>query len=198
MIKKIVLKLSNPFKQEDEICKSEERAIFIVKDMMANISEYEMIDLEFIKQEIKDIIAATQIDESISLEIIVDDSYGRIDVSSSILQVILDLLNNSLIAFDDNSRRKEIKLQLMANEYGLEVGCCDNAKIQNKELESKRRDTALFVSREIIKTIFDGKMNPCSREYSRSERYPADNSGKTCFYIAIPYSSRCILKEGYE
>jgi len=198
MINKIVSKLSNPFKVEDEICKSKERAIVIVEDMMVNISEYEMIDLESIDKEIKSIIAATQIDESISLEIIIDDSYGRINVSSSILQVILDLLNNSLTAFDDDSNRKEIKLQFIANEYGLEIGCCDNAKIQDPKIEKDRRDTALFVSREIIKTIFDGKMDPCSREYSRSEIYPADNSEKACFYIAIPYSSYCHLKEGYE
>jgi len=198
MISRLVSKLANPFKSEDEICENEERAISIVEDIKANDSEYEMIDLESIDQEIKNIISATQIDESISLEIIVDDSYGRIDVSSSILQVILDLLNNSLSAFDDDSNRKEIKLQFMANEYGLEIGCCDNAKIQNKAVEDKRRDTGLLVSREIIKTIFDGKMNPCLREYSRSDIYPADNSGKTCFYVAIPYSNKCLLKEGYE
>ena len=198
MIKTIVSKLLNPLKLEDEICKSEEKAIVIVEDMMVNISKYEMIDLESINQEIKSIMAATQIDESIGLEIIIDDSYGRIDVSSSILQVILDLLNNSLTAFDDDSNRKEIKLRFIANEYGLEIGCCDNAKIQDAEIEKHRRDIALFVSREIIKTIFDGKMDPCSREYSRSELYPADNSEKACFYIAIPYSSSCLLKEGYE
>ncbi len=198
MLGKLVSKLTNPFKSEDEICKSEERAIAIVKDMMTNISEYEMIDLESINTEIKSIIAAIQIDESISLEIIIDDSYGRIDVSSSILQVILDLLNHSLTAFNNDSNRKEIKLQFIANEYGLEIGCCDNAKIQDPKIEKSRRDTTLFVSREIIKTIFDGKMDPCLREYSRSDIYPADNSAKTCFYIALPYSSKCLLKEGYE
>jgi len=198
MIKRIVSKLSNPFKQKDEICKSEERAIVIVEDMMANISEYEMIDLESINQEIKSIITATQIDESISVEIIIDDSYGRINVSSSILQVILDLLDDSLTAFNDNSNRKEIKLQFIANEYGLEIVCCDNAKVQDQEIEKHRRDITLFVSKEIIKTIFDGKMDPCSREYSRSEIYPADNSEKACFYIAIPYSNSCQLQEGYE
>ena len=88
MISRLVSKLANPFKSEDEICQSQERAISIVKDIKANSSEYEMIDLESINQEIKSIIGATQIDESISLEIIIDDSYGRIDVSSSILQVI--------------------------------------------------------------------------------------------------------------
>ena len=198
MLSKIVSKLSNPFKVEDEICKSEERAIAIVEDMMTNISEYEMIDLESVNQEIKSIIAATQIDESISVDIIIDDSYGRIDVSSSILEVVLDLLNNSFTAFDNNFNRKEIKLQFIANEYGLEIVCCDNAKVQDQEMEKHRRDTTLFVSKEIIKTIFDGKMDPCSREYSRSEIYPADNSEKACFYIAIPYSSYCQLKEGYE
>lgn len=198
MIRKIVSKLSNPFKSEDESCKSEERAIFIVKDMMANISEYEMIDLESIVDEIKNIIDVKQSDKSIDLEMIIDDSYGKIESSSSILQVIFALLNNSFTAFDDESNHKEIKLQFMANEYGLEIGCCDNAKIQNQEIENQRRAAALLVSREIIKTIFNGKIDPCSREYSRSERYPVDNNEKICFYIAIPYSSRCILKEGYE
>ncbi len=198
MISKIVSKLVNPFKSENEICKSEEKAALIVEDMIENISEYELIDLESIVKEIKNIITVTQIDESIALEIIIDDIHGRIELSSSILQVILDLLNNSLTAFDDDSSRKKIKLLFTSNEYGLEVGCCDNAKVSDQETENQRRDTALFVSRKIIQKIFDGKIDPCSREYSRSSIYPADNSGKTCFYIAIPYSGNCILKEGYE
>lgn len=198
MIKKIVAKLSNPFKSKDEICKSEERATLIVEDMVQNISQYEIIDLESIVEELKSIIDIKQSNEDIDLEIIIDDSYGCIEVSSSILQVILDLLNNSLAAFDDDSSRKEIKLLFTSNEYGLEIGCCDNAQVTDQERENQRRDATLFVSREIVKKVFHGKMDPCSREYSRSDIYPADNSEKICFYIAIPYSSSCTLKEGYN
>ncbi len=200
MINKIVAKLSTPFKSEssDEFCKDEKRATLIVEEMIENISRYGIVDLESIIQEIKNIVDVKEFGENVDLEIIVDDNYGRIEVSTSILQVILNILNNSLIAFGDDSNRKEIKLQFICNEYGLEIECCDNAKVKNKEQENQKRDTTLYISREIIKKIFHGKIDPSSREYSRSEIHPADNSGKTCFYIALPYSKNCLLKEGYE
>ena len=111
----------------------------------------------------------------------------------------------------EDTQRKEIKLQFTTNEYGLEIECCDNGQGIDESIKDKIFDPyfstkgkkqgsgiGLYMSKEIIQKIFDGKINLSSRKYSRSELYPVDNSGKTCFYIAIPYSENCLLKEDYE
>ncbi|MEN8302682.1 MAG: HAMP domain-containing sensor histidine kinase [Campylobacterota bacterium] len=141
----------------------------------------------------------------------IDNSYGGVELSSSISQVILNLLSNAKDTFEEDSKRKEIKLQLTTNEYGLEIECCDNGvgieeeikdKIFNPYFSTKGKaqgtGIGLYMSKEIVQKIFNGKIDVSSREYSRSSRFPLDNSGKTCFYIAIPYSENCLLKEDYE
>ncbi len=171
----------------------------------------EMKNLNSITKEIKSIIDSAMSSKNIELEIIIDNSYGDIEIASSISQVVLNLLGNAKDAFDENSARKEIKLQFISNEYGLEVECCDNGKGIDEKIKDKIFDPyfstkakkqgtgiGLYMSKEIIQKIFDGKIDVSSREYSRSSMHPVDNSAKTCFYIAIPYSSNCILKEGYE
>ncbi len=194
MINKIVSKLSKPFKEleKNESSTNTHRAAAIVEEMTSDMSQYEMIDIEAIAQEIKDILKIKKAYEEIDLNILIDETHAKIEVSSSILQVILDILNTSVAAFSNDSTRKEIKLQFISNEYGLEIECCDNSSLKGSE-----RDISLDVSREIIQEIFSGKINPSSRDFSRSTIHPVDNSEKTCFYIAIPYSSSCIIKEGY-
>lgn len=191
MIDKIVSKLSKPFQDltENGTCATSERAKLIVNDMVES-SLYEMIDLNCIVQEIQNIFDTKQNFRDIKFEIILDDSHGKVEVLSSVLQVILDILNNSLFAFDSESSREQIKLHLTSNEYGLEIECCDNAQV-------KHRDTNLYISREIIQQMFEGKIDPSSREFSRSNIYPVDNSEKACFYIAIPYSKNCLIKEDF-
>ena len=167
--------------------------------------------LPAIVKEIKSIAGKHILNKNIDLDIIIDDSYGTVKITSSISQVILNLLNNAKDSFEDDSKRKEIKLQLTSNEYGLEIECCDNGKGVDEEIKDKIFDPyfttkekkqgtgiGLYMSKEIVQKVFDGKINLSSRKYSRSEMHPADNSGKTCFYIAIPYSKNCLLKEGYE
>ena len=171
----------------------------------------EMRDLELIIKEIKSIIYSNILSKNIELEIIIDNSYGDIKIASSVSQVVLNLLSNAKDAFDDNTARKEIKLQFISNEYGLEIECCDNGKGIDEKIKDKIFDPyfstkakkqgtgiGLYMSKEIIQKIFDGKIDVSSREYSRSSMHPIDNSGKTCFYIAIPYSENCLLKEDYE
>ena len=171
----------------------------------------EMRDLELIVKEIKSIIDSNILSKNIEFEIIIDNNYGDIKIVSSISQVVLNLLSNAKDAFDDNTARKEIKLQFISNEYGLEIECCDNGKGIDEKIKDKIFDPyfstkakkqgtgiGLYMSKEIIQKIFDGKIDVSSREYSRSSMHPIDNSGKTCFYIAIPYSENCLLKEDYE
>jgi len=171
----------------------------------------EIRELSSIIKEIKSIVGTHISNKNIELEIIVDDSYGNVEVTSSISQVILNLLNNAKDSFEDDSKRKEIKLQLTTNEYGLEIECCDNGEGIDESIKDKIFDPyfttkekrqgsgiGLYMSKEIIQKIFNGKINLSSRQYSRSGLYPVDNSGKTCFYIAIPYSENCLLKEDYK
>ncbi len=172
----------------------------------------EMRDLNLIVKEIKSIIHSHISSKNIEFNITIDNSYGNIKIASSMSQVILNFLSNAKDAFgDDNTIRKKIKLQFISNEYGLEVECCDNGEGIDESIKDrifdpyfttkeKKQGTGigLYMSKEIIQKIFNGKIDLSSRQYSRSELYPTDNSGKTCFYIAIPYSSKCILQKEYE
>lgn len=177
----------------------------------AHKTNSERRDIDSIIKEIKSIIYTHISNKNIELEITVDKSYGNIEVASSISQVILNLLNNAKDACSKTSKRKEIKLQFTSNEYGLEIECCDNGEGIDEEIKDKIFDPyfttkeknqgtgiGLYMSKEIVQKIFAGKIAVSSREYSRSSMYPVDNSGKTCFYIAIPYSKNCVLVEEYE
>jgi len=171
----------------------------------------EIKTLDAIVKEIKSIIFTHISNKKIELDVTVDNSYGDIEIASSISQVVLNLLNNAKDAFDEGDHFKKIKLQFISNEYGLEIECCDNGKGIANEIASKVFDPyfttktksqgtgiGLYMSREIIQKMFDGKINLSQRIYSRSSMEPLDNSGKTCFFIAIPYSKNCILKKDYE
>ena len=169
----------------------------------------EIKELNSIVKEIKSIVGTHMSNKKIELEIVVDNNYGSVEVASSISQVILNLLNNAKDAFKGDGKRKEVTLQFTTNEYGLEIECCDNGGGINESIKDKIFDPyfttkmknqgagiGLYMSKEIVQKIFNGKINLSSRQYSRSALYPTDNSGKTCFYIAIPYSENCLLKEG--
>jgi signal transduction histidine kinase len=171
----------------------------------------EMKTLDAVVKEIKSIIFTHISNKDIELDIMIDSSYGNIEIASSISQVVLNLLNNSKDAFEDVTHFKKIKLQFISNEYGLEIECCDNGKGIPSEIADKIFDPyfttkakaqgtgiGLYMSKEIVQKMFDGNIGQSSRAYSRSNMQPLDNSGKTCFFIAIPYSSNCILRKDYK
>ena len=171
----------------------------------------EIKTLDAIVKEIKSIVFTHISNRKIELDIMIDNSYGDIEIASSISQVVLNLLNNAKDAFLEGDHFKKIKLQFISNEYGLEIECCDNGKGIPPEIEDRIFDPyfttkeksqgtgiGLYMSKEIIQKMFDGKINLSQRSYSRSSMEPLDNSGKTCFFIAIPYSKNCILKKDYE
>ena len=173
-------------------------------------THYEIRSLDSIVKEIKSIIYTHISNKNIELEITIDNSYGDIEIASSISQIILNLLNNAKDALEESSKRKEIKLQFTSNEYGLEIECCDNGKGVDEKIKDKIFDPyfstkekkqgtgiGLYMSKEIVQKIFNGKVALSSREISRSTLHPLDNSEKTCFYIAVPYSQSCILKEKF-
>jgi len=128
-------------------------------------------------------------------------------ISSSLSPVVLNLLNNAKDALKAQSN-KIIRLQFLTNTYGLEIECCDNGpgidtKIKDKifhpyfTTKDKTQGTGigLYMSREIVSKIFHGKIHISSRAESRSIYYPSSNKGKTCFFIAVPYSQNCIKEE---
>ena len=171
----------------------------------------EIKSLAAIVKEIRSIIFTHISNKKIELDIMIDNSYGDIEIASSISQVVLNLLNNAKDAFGEGSHFNKITLQFISNEYGLEIECCDNGKGISSEIADKIFDPyfttkeksqgtgiGLYMSKEIIQKIFDGKISLSKRVYSRSSIEPLDNSKKTCFYIAVPYSKNCILKKDYE
>ena len=168
-------------------------------------------DLNSIVKEIKSIIGAHISNKNIELQITIDDSYGGIEISSSISQVVLNFLSNAKDSLEGEDKRKMITLQFTSNEYGLEIECCDNGKGIDEKIKDKIFDPyfstkekqqgtgiGLYMSKAIIQKIFHGQINLSSRKQSRSSRHPVDNSGRTCFYIAIPYSKNCLLIEDYK
>ena len=172
-------------------------------------SSSEIKDLDTIVHEVKSIVGAHIKNKAIELEIIVDENYGKIEIASSISQVIINLLNNAKDALE-NSDSKRIRLQFLSNESGLEIECCDEGSgiddaIKEKVFtpyfttKAKTQGTGigLYMSKEIVQKLFQGKINISKRSASRSEVYPFSNEDKTCFFIALPYSDKCRLKEGY-
>ena len=212
----VSLKTSN--KTEDEMDKYFDIVEDNINYLAATIDDFmsffdkrtssEIRDINSIVKEIKSIVGTQMSNKNIELEIVIDDSYGGVEVTSSISQVVLNLLNNAKDAFKDDTQRKEIKLRFITNEYGLEIECCDNGEGVDEAIKEKIFDPyfttkakkqgtgiGLYMSKEMIQKIFNGEINISSRKYSRNELYPLDNGEKTCFYIAIPYSENCLLKK---
>jgi len=86
----------------------------------------------------------------------------------------------------------------------LEIECCDSGcgierSIKDKifapyfTTKNKKRGTGigLYMSKEIICKIFDGKITCHSEGNSDFVKLPM----KTCFLISIPYSKNCYIKE---
>ena len=145
---------------------------------------------EMIK-EIETIIGGQFSNEKIELEIVIDESYSKVEISSFLSQVVLNLLNNAKDALNEKENKK-IRLQFLTNDYGLELECCDNGSgiaedVKDKifhpyfTTKTKTQGTGigLYMSKEIILKIFDGNI-------------AVRNTNKTCFIIAIPYSKNCI------
>ena len=170
-------------------------------------SHLEMKTLDSIVKEIHSIIDAHIANKKIDLEIVTDESYGDVYIASSISQVVLNLINNAKDALE-GAEVKKIRVQFLVNEYGVEIECCDSGSgvddsIKDKifapyfTTKEKTQGTGigLYMSKEIIHKIFDGKINISSRSLSRSSLFPSSNLEKTCFFIALPYSKNCYIKE---
>lgn len=167
----------------------------------------EIKPLQEIIREIHSVVDAHMENKKIQLKIIADESYGRVKVASSITQVVLNLINNAKDALE-SVEEKSICVHFLTNSHGLEIECCDTGsgldeKLKKKIFEpyfttkDKTQGTGigLYMSKQIVHKVFDGNIDLSAQKESRSQVYPYDNRGKTCFYIALPYSENCILEE---
>ncbi len=172
----------------------------------------ELRSIKSIIKEINSIIYTHVSNRGVKLEIFLDESNGSIEIASSISQVVLNLINNAKDAFDEEqSRDKKIIVIFRSSEYGLEVECWDNGKGISDEIKDKifnpyfttkeksqGTGIGLHMSKEIVQKFFNGDINLSKRRNSRSTLYSIDNTNKTCFFIAVPYSSKCVLKKEFE
>ena len=167
----------------------------------------EIKPLQEIIREIHSVIDAHIRNKNIELEIVADESYGRVKIASSITQVVLNFINNAKDALK-LAEHKNIYVHFLTNEYGVEIECCDTGVGLDEEIKEKifepyfttKNKTqgtgiGLYMSKQIVNKVFNGDIGISRREASRSNLYPHDNRGKTCFYIALPYSENCILEE---
>ena len=151
-------------------------------------------NLEDIVKEIKSIIQIQMDNQTIKLDISIENSLGYIKILSSISQVILNFLSNAKDAIEANNENKEINLRFIPTKDFLKIICCDNGCGIDKEIESRIFDPyfttkdktqgtgiGLYMSKQIIDKIFDGEVR-------------VDTSSGTCFYLEIPYSDKCILE----
>lgn len=165
----------------------------------------EVRDILSIIKEIKSIIGSQIENREITLDIQIDSVAKETMVASSISQVILNLLNNSKDAFseDDSDTDKTITLKFSVKDYVLEIVCCDNGKGIPLEIEEKIFDPyfttknksqgtgiGLYMSKQIVQKLFNGTITINSREPKL-----AQYENQTCFFLEIPYSDKCVLKE---
>lgn len=163
----------------------------------------ELRSLENIIKEIRSIIQTHIKNREINLNIEINENTKDIMIASSISQVILNLLNNAKDAFDDNATNKNITLTFSVKNLILKIVCRDNGRgipvdIQDKLFDpyfttkSKTQGTGigLYMSKQIVQKLFNGDIDIDAKRGILKER-----RRDTCFYIDIPYSDNCIIKE---
>ncbi|MCW9067442.1 MAG: HAMP domain-containing histidine kinase [Sulfurimonas sp.] len=163
----------------------------------------EIRNIDNIVKEIKSIINTHIANKDIKLEIDIQESAKDVKLASSISQVILNILNNSIDAFNEEIKNKKISLIFRVKNYALEIVCIDNAKGIEAEIEDKIFDPyfttkdksqgtgiGLYMSKQIVQKLFSGTIEANSQIDTKKEC-----KNKTCFYITLPCSDQCVLKE---
>jgi signal transduction histidine kinase len=158
-------------------------------DKKTHIENKNLVD---IIKEIKSIVEAVLVNNGVKLTIVYNELGQNLELASSVSQVILNLLNNANEAFDASQFNKEVELSFETKENTFEITCCDNGKGMAEDLKDKIFDPyfttkdktqgtgiGLYMSKLIIQKVFHGEI------------YVHLNS-KTCFYISLPYSEKCI------
>ncbi len=166
----------------------------------------ELMSMSDIIKEIKSIVDL-QMPKDIKFETEIDNSIDDVMISSSISQVILNLINNAQDALDYDLDNKIITLKLIAMEDGVEIVCCDSGngidpKIRDAIFEpyfttkedKHGRGIGLYILKQIVDKVFDGYVDVGST----SKLAPTLSTEKTCFYIGLPFSHKCVIKNKEE
>ena len=161
----------------------------------------EIRNIESIVKEIKSIIETHISNQNIELEINIENSAKDVQVASSISQVLLNILNNSKDAFIEDAIDKQISLIFRVRNSSLEIVCIDNGKGIAAEIEDKIFDPyfstknktqgtgiGLYMSKQIVQKLFSGSIKINSAKDLNKEC-----TNKTCVYINLPYSDKCIF-----
>ncbi|MFT7860857.1 MAG: HAMP domain-containing sensor histidine kinase [Sulfurimonas sp.] len=151
-------------------------------------------NLEAIKHEVESIIGIGF--DAKKIELVIDLPQQNVAVASSLIQVILNLLNNAKDALEDQEVKK-VKLSAKVQDEMLVIECCDNGtgikdEIQDKifipyfttKSKSKGTGIGLYMSREIVEKVFGGELQLLASQENA-------NGYKTCFQIKIPPSELC-------
>jgi len=155
--------------------------------------------LATIIKEIRSITYTHISQKNIDLQIDFKEDLNSLEISASISQVILNLLNNAKDAFEGSQQEiKRILLQFIASEKGLEIYCCDNGKGIDEEIQDKIFDPyfttkpktkgtgiGLYMSKQIIHKVFQGEIKLLKKEAFLEPKC------SSCFYIFIPYGEQC-------
>lgn len=163
----------------------------------------ELRNIDSIVKEIKSIIEVQFKNKDIDLRFEINDNAKDVMIVSSISQVILNLLNNSKDSFSEDFEYKKISVIFTVKESVLEILCRDNGKGIALEIQDKIFDPyfttkdktqgtgiGLYMSKQIIQKLFNGTI-----EISSKRSIIEECGQETCFYIDIPYSDKCVLKE---
>ncbi len=153
----------------------------------------ELKSLDAIIKEIDVVVGKIAISRGIKLEFIRTDSDKNVKITSSISQVLINLINNAADAFSNEAKNREIKIEFIVKEKSLSIECCDNAsgidpliidKIFDPYFTTKEKSQGtgigLYMSKQIIQKIFNAQIKVESQV------------NKTCFCIEIPCSDKCV------
>ena len=159
-------------------------------------SHSEVKSIADIVREIKSIIGTNLLNNNIKFKIQRDVECKNIHISSSISQVILNLVNNSIDALAKIEEEKEIVLSFGIVDNSFSIVCSDNGcgvdtsieeSIFNPYFTTKHKTQGtgigLYMSKQIIDKFFGGTLELDNLE-----------SDRTSFRVAIPFSNKCILK----
>jgi len=148
-----------------------------------------------IVSEIKSIYEPTLKENGIELQIVFIHDAKHIRISSSITQILLNLLSNAKDALESSGGPKVITLHFTTLDNMLKIRCCDSGKgVQEDVLKNifdsyfttkeKSRGTGLglYMSKQIIHFIFDGDIY-------------VDMFNHACFVLDIPYGKNCLLEK---
>jgi signal transduction histidine kinase len=157
----------------------------------------ELRDVEEIIKEIKSIMSISLSESKITFNLNYEKK-DNIHITSSISQVVLNLLSNAKEALKD-SKNKTIDLNINVIDDKLHIECYDNGKGVDPEIVDKIFDPyfttkdrtvgtgiGLHMSKQIIQKVFDGKLYLDTSQRSL-----------TCFRIEIPCSKNCVLTSEY-